>query len=168
MAASDVGLQLRPALETAVVAGVILLLAALAAENFKALIAYSEITEAFSLAAPVKLDLVEYRALHGEWPSSATELPAAGHLGGSGQWVTGVELRENGAFSISFGANAGEIAGRRLTFRPAYFSDSAATISWHCGRRLPREPLRVFTADATDIESAHLPPICQEQQSHAH
>lgn len=166
MAASDVGLQLRPALETAVVAGLILLLAALAVENFKALIAYSEITEAFSLAAPVKLDLVEYRALHGEWPISATELPATGYPD-SGQRVTGIDLRENGAFSISFGANAGEIAGRRLTFRPAYYSDSAATISWHCGGRLPREPLRVFAADATDIESAHLPPICQEQQSHA-
>ncbi|RLA40143.1 MAG: hypothetical protein DRR42_26340 [Gammaproteobacteria bacterium] len=165
--ASDVSQKLRSAMEFGAAVAIIMALTTLAIRNFETYIVQSQIMEAFGLMSTVRIEMVAYRAEHGEWPAEEPDLhnSTLGQDRDVGNFVDHLELLEGGAISAVFDneASASNLKGRRLTFRPMIVSsDPSAPIFWACGAYRVPPGFTPGGNDETDIDPSQLPSACRE------
>ncbi len=166
--AADLSQRLRSALEFGAAVGLIVVLTALASSRFNEYILHAQVAEAFSVTSTLRPELVLYRAQHGHWPASATDLPhselEAGPEYQAGRYVDRVDLLDDGTLSAVFDSEHSRprLANRRLAFRPqTHADDPGAPVVWTCGNFDPVPGLSMSGSNTTDITPADLPSICR-------
>jgi hypothetical protein len=103
-----------------------------------------------------KIDMMEFRAVTGAWPTSALALPKS---------LAGTEvIREGGAVDYTLSARAGNAAGKIVTFRAWQNSGAAGLpVAWLCG--LSRAvPLTASGTDMTTLTDDELPSLCRARR----
>jgi len=165
--ASDTSQKLRSALEFGVVIAVVMLLMAFAMQSYETSTIRAQISEAFSLTAGTRAEMIIYRAHHGQWPESKADLQNStlSEEYALGTYVDHLELHDGGSLSAIFDneSSASSIVGRQLTLRPMTVSSSPGSpIVWACAGYSASEDMAPDGPDKTDIDATHLPSICRD------
>ena len=120
----------------------------------------SQVVEVLNLTSSVKTIVTEFYANTGQFPTNnaAAGLPEPEQL--SGHYVTSITVK-NGALHIVFGNTiATELAGKRVSLRPAIVSANPGLISWLCGYLPPAEGMTAVGKNRTSVPASYLPASC--------
>ncbi|MEL6868887.1 MAG: pilin [Pseudomonadota bacterium] len=165
--ATDLSHKLRPALEFAAVACIVMLMIALGTRSLETAITRVQVAEALNLAGTVKADLITYRAQHGDWPGSATELAnsTVNQQASVGGYVERIELHAGGSLLSIFsdGGLQSPMQDKQMTMQPVVTSNvSGVPIFWACAGYRASDKTLKRGLDSTDIDAAYLPAICKD------
>lgn len=166
-AATDLSQSLRSALEFSVGVAALMLVTAIAVHNLQTAILRAQTVESITLISTARVDLVAHHAVHGEWPSSTSELasPAFEEGKSGGRYVDRIELDENGAMTVVFDTerSAEDLRGAQITYRPSALADRTGTpIVFACGRHKVIDGFTASGVDRTNLEPLSLPSVCRE------
>ena len=162
--ATDISQRMRVALEISAVAAIIMILTAFASNTYRHYIAITQVSEGLSLVSTRKVDMVEYRAIHGSWPKpSDNELRMPDNNDfGLGKFVSEVSLTPNGGVDIVFSSDnaSTSLRGKTLTLRLATVKEnSSGPVSLVCGDGVLPPGLTSSAANRTSIAGVDLPSI---------
>lgn len=108
------------------------------------------VMETVSLSSAPTIDMMEYRAVTGEWPSLNTRV--SGDAG---------VIREGGAVDYAISARAGDVAGKIVTFRAWQLPGAAdLPVVWLCGHA-GTTPMTAAGVDRTTLIDNELPSPCR-------
>jgi type II secretory pathway pseudopilin PulG len=125
--------------------------------------------EASFLLGGIRVNVQEFRALHGRWPDE-NEIVLNGvprhreAIPGLKQNVVAAELAAGGAISLTFTAEALGTTGH-LMYRPAVTTHSSSATIWVCGYSTPPRGFAAPAANSTDILPEMLPAACRDTQN---
>jgi len=149
-------------IEMMMVAGVIAVLALMAAPSYMEKIIRDQIIEAMPLADIAKAPVALAWALGAPLPedNNAAGLPAADKI--VSNLVSAVQI-DKGAINITFGNRAnGSIRGKVLSVRPAIVADAPIVpVAWVCGNALPPDKMTVTGQNRTNVPPLYLPFKCR-------
>jgi type IV pilus assembly protein PilA len=149
-------------MEMMVVAGIVAILALIAAPSFQDGIVRDQVNAALPLADIAKTPIAASWALMQSFPAdnAAAGLPPADKI--VNNYVSAL-LVENGAVHITFGNRAnGAIKGRKLSIRPAVVEDAPVVpVAWVCGGAEGPGKMTVKGDNKTDIAANYLPLSCR-------
>jgi type IV pilus assembly protein PilA len=117
-------------IELAIVIAIVGMLATLVVPSYQVYVQRSQVTEGFNLAAGWKVEISEYYAVNGTWPSQG-DLTASVPAGG--RYVSDIAV-VNGVIQITYGGPAvnPSLVGAVLALVP--YTDTNNDVLWQCGR----------------------------------
>ena len=121
------------------------------------------VLEAISLMSGAKIEMMEYRAATGIWPTSDERAPFSPPSTEESPMRTTGTIRADGAVDYRFSARAGDIAGKVLTIRAWQGARADLPIAWPCGRARVT-PLVPASADRTTLSDDELPSPCRARR----
>jgi len=149
-------------IEMMMVAGVVAVLALMAAPSYMEKIIRDQIVEAMPLADIAKAPIALAWTLGAPLPddNSAAGLPAADKI--VSNLVSAVQI-DKGAINITFGNRAnGSIRGKVLSLRPAIVADAPIVpVAWVCGNAPPPDKMTVKGQNRTNVPTLYLPFRCR-------
>lgn len=148
-------------IELMIVVAIIGILSTLAVPSYQDMVIKKQVHEGIEFISFAKHAVAEHYRIRHALPANnaAAGLPPKEKIIGS--FVTLVEV-ENGAITITYGNRVNKnIAGKKLTLRPAYVVDAQAVpISWVCGTASVPEGLKTGKTNNTDFPVSFLPLDC--------
>jgi type IV pilus assembly protein PilA len=149
-------------IELMVVAGIVAVLALLAAPSISDKIIRDQVVEASKLIEFTKPPVQASWATLAAMPvdNAAAGLPAAASI--VNNYVSSVAI-ESGAIQVTFGNHANAaIRGKILSFRPGVIEASPIVpVTWVCGHASPPVPMNARGLDKTTIADRYLPLNCR-------
>ncbi|EPI2942940.1 pilin [Neisseria gonorrhoeae] len=131
--------------------------------------ARAQVSEAILLAEGQKSAVTEYYLNHGKWPANNGDAGVASSSSIKGKYVKEVEVK-NGVVTaemLSSGVNK-EIKNKKLSL---WAKRQDGSVKWFCGQPVTRDAADkaddtvADAADATAIETKHLPSTCRDKHS---
>ncbi len=120
-------------IELMITVAIIGILGALAAPSYQAYVQRSEVSEGFHLADGWKVEIAEYYAVNGTWPSQADLTANAQSVG---KYESNISVT-NGVIEIIYGGPAvnPNLMGTVLTLVP--YTNDNGDVLWQCGYATP-------------------------------
>lgn len=119
-------------IELMIVVTVIGILAAIAIPAYGTYVARAKVSEGFLAASPVQLSIAENLTQGGSLPNDNEEAGIGAPSSFAGQYVSQLEVKEDGVIVVTFGDKS--LAGKTITLTPNIVGEN---VRWDCASTIP-------------------------------
>ncbi|MBT4837797.1 MAG: pilin [Methylococcales bacterium] len=149
-------------IELMVVITIIGILASVAIPNYQQYALRAQVTESLTLADTIKIALISYYKVKGEFPKNNKEagLPPSDKL--IGNYVSSMDVSD-GAINITLGNKVfAPLKNKIISIRPLTVIDSPLSpISWSCGNAKPPQGMQAIGENKTNLKEVYLVTVCR-------
>jgi hypothetical protein len=135
-----------------------------AARDIPRILQHLRVMETVSLVSEATNNMMEYRAVTGDWPASSERVPLSPAYASTGSVVGVAVIRRGGAVDYTLSRRAGNADGRIVTFRAWQNSAGAdLPVAWLCAHARAT-PLIASGTDDTTLTDDELPSPCRARK----